>query len=240
MLQEILAVIYPTLCACVYRWLYACLCVVYLRADSSTLPYIVVCDNQFLPLIAFQWNLAWLIEVQRDVMCYGPCRTWRHVHDLDNHPETSCKQAGTCLNGAVFHRTDERALCTTLPLNTCNVSSCTSFYFSLHDEMFYRWFLLGTISHSIQKFFCMCQNTFQLKSWISLTETMCLEHCLGLRLGTPVGKVIWEVICVKVVWEIHGLFFTSGRWLSFPSCWGEWESCSWPLTPYLSHPCSLQ
>lgn len=43
----------PTLCACVYRWLYACLCVVYSRADSSILLYIVVCGNQFCPLLHF-------------------------------------------------------------------------------------------------------------------------------------------------------------------------------------------
>lgn len=42
-----------TLCACVYRWLYACLCVVYSRAESSILLYIVVCGNQFCPLLHF-------------------------------------------------------------------------------------------------------------------------------------------------------------------------------------------
>lgn len=88
-------------------------------------------------------------------------------------------------------------------------------------------------------FFCMYQNTFQLKSLMSHRNHV-FGEMFGTEPGTPVGKVIGLIICVKVVWEIHGCFFSSARWLSFPSCWGEWESCSRPLSLYLSHPCSLQ
>lgn len=61
-------------------------------------------------------------------------------HGLDyNHLEQSeKKQAGTCLNAAVFHCTDKGAWRSRLPLNTCNVSSCTSFCFSLDGALLFR------------------------------------------------------------------------------------------------------
>lgn len=57
-------------------------------------------------------------------------------------------------------------------------------------------------------FFCMYQNTFQLKSLMSHRNHV-FGEMFGIEPGTPVGKVIGEIICVKVVWEIHGCFFIS-------------------------------
>lgn len=115
-------------------------CVLHLCADSSILLYIVLCDNQsLLFLIASQWNLPWLIGVSCKVVCYGPCRrTWWPVHYLDNCTEQSeNRHLPKC---CCFYCTVEMAACSRLPLSTCNVCSCSSFYHSVDDEVFYRWF----------------------------------------------------------------------------------------------------